>query len=95
MELAQSLESGCVVVNDCMVTYGVTESPFGGVKDSGIGRVNGELGLKSYCNTQSIVVDRFGGKEEAMWFPYTAGKYKTVRRMMNWIWGTPLGRWLS
>ncbi|MGH0035201.1 MAG: aldehyde dehydrogenase family protein [Myxococcota bacterium] len=95
LELARSMESGCVVVNDCMVTYGVTESPFGGVKDSGIGRVNGELGLKSYCNTQSIVVDRFGGKQEAMWFPYDSGKYKSIRRMMRWIWGTPLGRWLS
>jgi hypothetical protein len=57
--------------------------------------VNGELGLKSYCHIQSIVVDRFGGKQEAMWFPYTSGKYASVRRMMKWIWGTPLGRWLS
>jgi succinate-semialdehyde dehydrogenase/glutarate-semialdehyde dehydrogenase len=95
LEMAKAVESGCVVVNDCMVTYGVTESPFGGVKESGRGRVNGELGLKSYCHIQSIVVDRFGGKQEAMWFPYTSGKYASVRRMMKWIWGTPLGRWLS
>ena len=44
VELAKAIESGCVVVNDCMLTYGVPESPFGGVKQSGIGRVNGENG---------------------------------------------------
>ena len=53
-EMARAIESGCVVVNDCMVTYGVTESPFGGVKDSGIGRVNGESrACESYCQHSS------------------------------------------
>jgi acyl-CoA reductase-like NAD-dependent aldehyde dehydrogenase len=94
-ELARAIESGSVVVNDCMVSYGIAESPFGGVKQSGIGQVNGELGLKSYCHAQSIVVDRFGGKTEPMWFPHSAGKLKTVRRMMRILWGTPLGRLLS
>ena len=32
VELAKAIDSGCAVVNDCMITYGVTESPFGGVK---------------------------------------------------------------
>ena len=51
-EIARSIDSGCVVVNDCMVTYGVTEAPFGGVKESGIGRVNGAEGLIAMCHTQ-------------------------------------------
>lgn len=95
LELAKKVESGCVVVNDCMVNYGATESPFGGVKDSGIGRVNGDTGLRSYCHTQSIVIDRFGGRSEAMWFPYSLRKLKLIQRMMRVLWGTSLGRWLS
>ena len=95
IELAEALESGCVVVNDCMVNYGVTESPFGGMKESGLGRVNGEAGLRSYCHTRSILVDRFGGKSEAMWYPYSPRKRKLLQRMMRFIWGTPLGRLLS
>ncbi len=94
-KLAKAIQSGSVVVNDCMLTYGVTESPFGGRKESGIGQVNGEAGLKSYCFAQSIIVDRFGSKAEFLWFPYTARKTRTLRRMMRWLWGTPLGRWLS
>jgi acyl-CoA reductase-like NAD-dependent aldehyde dehydrogenase len=95
VELARALASGCAVVNDCMITYGIPESPFGGVKQSGLGRVNGELGLKSYCQVQSIVVDRFGPKSELLWFPYDAAKGRWLRRAMRAVWGTPLGRWLS
>jgi hypothetical protein len=44
---------------------------------------------------QSIVVDRFGGKSELLWFPYDARKTRLLRRALRFIWGTPLGRWLS
>jgi len=94
-ELAKAIESGCAVVNDTMVTYGVTEAPFGGAKDSGIGKVNGEIGLKGYCRVQSILIHRFGGKSELLWFPYTTGKLKMLGRMLRFIWGSSLGRLFS
>jgi acyl-CoA reductase-like NAD-dependent aldehyde dehydrogenase len=95
LALAKRLESGSAVVNDCMLTYGVTESPFGGVKESGVGQVNGEVGLKSFCHAQSILVSRFGGKSEFQWFPYTRRKEKLLQRVMRAVWGSPLGRLLS
>jgi succinate-semialdehyde dehydrogenase/glutarate-semialdehyde dehydrogenase len=94
-EIARAIESGCVVVNDCMITYGVPESPFGGVKESGIGRVNGEMGLRGYCSAQSIVVDRFGGRTEPLWYPYSQRKLGMLKRVLRLLWGTSLGRWLS
>jgi acyl-CoA reductase-like NAD-dependent aldehyde dehydrogenase len=94
-ELAKSIEAGAAVVNDCMLTYGVAEAPFGGRKDSGVGQVNGEIGLRSYCHAQSILIDRFGAKNEFLWFPYTRRKGRLLRRALGWVWGTPLGRWLS
>ncbi len=95
LELAKAVESGSVVVNDCMLTYGVAESPFGGVKQSGIGQHNGEIGLKSFCHAQSILIDRFGGKSEALWYPYSTGKLKLLKRVMRLLWRTPIGRLLS
>jgi succinate-semialdehyde dehydrogenase/glutarate-semialdehyde dehydrogenase len=95
VEMAKAIESGCVVVNDCMLTYGVPESPFGGVKQSGIGRVNGEMGLRSYCNIQSILIDRVGARNELLWYPYTARKLSGIQRAMKVFWGTSLGRLLS
>ncbi len=95
VELAKAIDSGCAVVNDCMITYGVTESPFGGVKQSGIGRVNGEQGLLGMCHTKSIVIDRVGGRTELLWFPHSARKATWVKRTLRLIWGTSLGRWLA
>ncbi|MEN8159749.1 MAG: aldehyde dehydrogenase family protein [Myxococcota bacterium] len=95
VELAKSVQAGSAVVNDCLVTYAIPESPFGGRRDSGIGQVNGEAGLKGYCHAQSIVIDRFGAKREFIWFPYTRRKGRWLRRVMRWVWGTPLGRLLS
>ncbi len=95
IELAKSVRAGSAVVNDCLVTYAIPESPFGGRGDSGIGQVNGEAGLKSYCHAQSIVIDRFGAKREFIWFPYTRRKGRWLRRLTRWVWGTPLGRLLS
>jgi len=93
--LARRLETGCAVVNDCMITYGVPEAPFGGVKESGVGRVNGEMGLRGFCHVQSILIDRWGGRSEPTWYPYTARRSRRLQRLVRWIWGTSIGRWLS
>jgi succinate-semialdehyde dehydrogenase/glutarate-semialdehyde dehydrogenase len=95
VELAKAIESGCAVVNDCMITYGVPEAPFGGIKHSGIGRVNGEQGLLAMCHTQSIVIDRAGLRTEPFWFPHSARKAGWMKRALRLIWGTSLGRWLA
>jgi hypothetical protein len=93
--MAKSLHAGAVVVNDCLLTYGIPEAPFGGRGDSGYGQVNGEIGLRSFCHAQSIVVDRFGRRSESAWYPYSGKKLKSTRRKLRWVWGTPLGRLLS
>jgi acyl-CoA reductase-like NAD-dependent aldehyde dehydrogenase len=95
VRLAKRIEAGAVCVNDSAITYGVTEAPFGGRKASGVGQVNGDAGLKSYCFAQPIVIDRFGIREEQMWYPYTGEKVKILQKIMKWVWGTPLGRMMT
>jgi succinate-semialdehyde dehydrogenase/glutarate-semialdehyde dehydrogenase len=95
VRLAKRIDTGSVCVNESSLTYGVHEAPFGGRKTSGVGQVNGEIGLRGYCHAQPIVVDRFGSKEEHVWYPYTADKEQTLRKIMRWVWGTPLGRWMA
>jgi succinate-semialdehyde dehydrogenase/glutarate-semialdehyde dehydrogenase len=95
VRLAKRIEAGAVCVNDSAITYGVAEAPFGGRKASGVGQVNGDAGLKSYCFAQTIVIDRFGIREEQMWYPYTGEKVKILQKIMKWVWGTPLGRMMT
>jgi succinate-semialdehyde dehydrogenase/glutarate-semialdehyde dehydrogenase len=95
MALARRIESGSICVNDSAVTYGALEAPFGGRKSSGVGQVNGEAGLRGYCYATPVVFDRFGPREEQVWYPYTAAKGRLLQRMIRWVWGTPLGDLLS
>lgn len=69
--VARQLESGAVCINDVVVSYGMLELPFGGVKDSGLGRRHGPGGLRKYCASQSIAEDRLGLRTEPNWYPYS------------------------
>ncbi len=93
--IARRLETGSVCINESSITYGACEAPFGGRKASGVGQVNGETGLRGYCHALPIVIDRFGQKEEQVWYPYTAAKEQVLQKVIRWVWGTPLGRLLS
>jgi acyl-CoA reductase-like NAD-dependent aldehyde dehydrogenase len=93
--LARRMHTGSVCVNDTSITYGACEAPFGGRKASGVGQVNGETGLRGYCHALPVVIDRFGPKEEQVWYPYTEAKEKTLQKVIRWVWGSPLGRWMS
>ncbi len=68
-KIARQIRAGSVCVNDVMTNYGIADLPFGGVGISGIGRVHGQEGLRSFCQTQSVLVDRFGLKKEPWWYP--------------------------
>ena len=67
--LAGELQAGNVCVNDVIVSYGVPALPFGGIKESGIGRVHGPEGLHEFSQVKSVLTDRFGLARELWWFP--------------------------
>jgi len=93
--LAEQMDTGGVCINDMALTYGVPEAPFGGVKDSGVGQVNGEVGIRGYCHAHPMLVDRFGGKNVQGGYPYTAKNLDGMKKFAKLLFGSPLGRWLA
>lgn len=73
--VTRALVTGNVSVNNVMLSEGNHALPFGGVKDSGIGRYKGEHGLRGFCNQKSVLIDTNSKKIEANWYPYTKKKY--------------------
>ena len=49
------IEAGSCYIN----TYNLApvEAPFGGLKSSGVGQVNGEVGIRGYCHAHPIITD--------------------------------------
>jgi acyl-CoA reductase-like NAD-dependent aldehyde dehydrogenase len=72
--VASTLVSGAVVINDAIITVANHGLPFGGAKNSGIGRYHGDAGLRIFCHEKAIIEDRGRKKTEIQWYPYK-GKY--------------------
>ena len=81
--LADELKSGAVCINDSLVNFIVLEAPMGGRKDSGFGFRHGAVGIQKYCQQKTIVIDRFGLKEEFPWYPGSRKKARQVRHLLN------------
>jgi acyl-CoA reductase-like NAD-dependent aldehyde dehydrogenase len=93
--LAEQMETGGVCVNDMALTYGVPVAPFGGVKSSGIGQVNGAQGLRGYCHPHPIIADKKGTGNIQGGYPYTKKSEAGMQKFIRILFGTPLGRWLA
>jgi succinate-semialdehyde dehydrogenase/glutarate-semialdehyde dehydrogenase len=87
--VARQLEAGSVLVNDVVMSYGAPETPWGGVKQSGIGRIHwGPQGIREYCQPRHIMLERFRPlKNEMWWYPYAPGSYRRFLRLMRLLWG--------
>jgi acyl-CoA reductase-like NAD-dependent aldehyde dehydrogenase len=81
--LVEGLEAGNVCVNDCLINYGMHDLPYGGVKDSGLGRVHGAEGLREFCAVKSVVTDRGGLTREPWWYPLPGPLGKLTTRLLR------------
>lgn len=52
MRASDAIESGVVCINHCQHSY--PETPFGGVKDSGMGKEGGPEGVEAFCHMKYI-----------------------------------------
>jgi hypothetical protein len=53
------MRSGMTSVNSVIAFASVPSLPFGGVGDSGFGRIHGEDGLKEFTRAKAITAQRF------------------------------------
>ncbi len=84
--IAERVEAGSVVVNDVILNYAFVETPFGGVKQSGLGRVHGDDALRDMCEARHVNVDRFGSLErEVYWHPYTNESLKWFTKAVRML----------
>ena len=85
--VARRLEAGNACVNDALMNYLAIEAPFGGANESGLGARHGAPGIRKYCETQTLLITRFGPKREPTMFPNKAGTAKVFERLMVLMYG--------
>ncbi len=81
--ITRKLVAGNVSVNDFGLTYMAMDLPFGGVKGSGMGRLNGKEGLRACTNPKAVLEDRLPLHQAAKVFPVGQRDYEIARDVIG------------
>lgn len=75
------LDAGSVYVNDHIAPQGAGELPWGGFKQSGIGKSRGKIGLLAMTKMKVVSIERINLKSEIFWQPYSKRKEKLMKKL--------------
>lgn len=70
-KIARQIKAGTVAVNDSgATTFALCQTPWGGFKDSGMGRTHGKYGLLEMVHLHHIHIDQNAHQKKFWWFHY-------------------------
>ncbi|MEN6331033.1 MAG: aldehyde dehydrogenase family protein [Smithella sp.] len=84
--IASRLQAGAVMINDHLMSHGLPETPWGGFKESGIGRTHGRLGLEGMTQPKVIIDDIMPRvKKNMWWYPHGKEVYEGLKGVLNFL----------
>jgi acyl-CoA reductase-like NAD-dependent aldehyde dehydrogenase len=91
--IAARLEAGSVTINDHLMSHGLAETPWGGWKESGIGRTHGYIGLEEMTQPRCVVDDILPGVQKNMWwYPHNKSVYEGLKGALVFLYGRGIGK---
>ena len=85
--IARRISAGMTVVNDYGLAYMMQSAPFGGVRISGFGRINGREGLRACCNEKTVVTDRLPLHQAISFYPIKKATFPLLQNVISVIYG--------
>ena len=86
--VGSELRAGVVTLNNHGVMAGAAWVPWGGVGESGFGRLNGEEGIREFTVPTHIAKPTMGQLKQPFWYPYDEAS-ETAIRGLNKVLGWP------
>jgi acyl-CoA reductase-like NAD-dependent aldehyde dehydrogenase len=87
MDVARRLRSGMTSINAVIAFATVPALPFGGVGDSGFGRIHGADGLREFSRAKAITRQRFAAPMNLVSFKRTEKDMAKVLQLVNILHG--------
>ena len=78
-DIASRVASGTIVVNDHAATATMSWGLWGGVGDSGYGRLHGEVGLKEFAAPVHVAQNILPRMKRLWWYPYDEATTRSIR----------------
>jgi succinate-semialdehyde dehydrogenase/glutarate-semialdehyde dehydrogenase len=95
-KIGRQLKAGVISINDHLMSHGLPEAPWGGFKESGIGRTHGEIGFQEMTQPQLVMHDILPFvKKDLWWYPYNAKIYQGLKGIVYFIYGPGLSKRLK
>jgi acyl-CoA reductase-like NAD-dependent aldehyde dehydrogenase len=85
--IADRLRAGMTSINSVMAFAGIPSLPFGGVGDSGFGRIHGDAGIREFTRIKSTAEQTFALPINMMSFKQPADAPKRIRGMIKQLYG--------
>ncbi|HWB07551.1 MAG TPA: aldehyde dehydrogenase family protein [Verrucomicrobiales bacterium] len=93
-QIAARLEAGSVLISDVLYTHGAAETPWFGIKESGIGVAHSKHGLREFVRMQHLNWDRIPLKTNPWWFPYSLKKHRAFQFLLKALHKWGLKKWI-
>jgi acyl-CoA reductase-like NAD-dependent aldehyde dehydrogenase len=95
--IAGQLAVGAVNINNVIINVSLYSAPMSGWGESGIGsRFGDATGMRKYCRSKAVVVERVTLKRDAPWYPATARRLTLISHVTRFLgardWRRRLGR---
>jgi acyl-CoA reductase-like NAD-dependent aldehyde dehydrogenase len=87
VSIARRLRTGMVAVNGTLSFAGFAALPFGGVGESGFGRIHGDDGLREFARPKAIAVRRMRSVLASTTFERTPRTMRMVERILRLVHG--------
>ena len=78
-QIARQIDAGTVTINEVLYTHAIAQTPWGGTKQSGLGRTHGQAGLLELVRPQHVHVNRLQMIPDLWWFNYDEGAGQLFR----------------
>lgn len=83
--LADRIKGGVVTINDHLYTHAMSDVPWGGPGESGIGRTHGPEGLKEMTKSKVVNWDWLRAKRNLWWYPQDRESYDAIRNALHLV----------
>ena len=80
-KIAEKIQSGVTTINDHLYTHGLSETPWGGWKLSGLGRTHGPFGLREMSNLKAVnydILPSYFIPRNLWWYPFSVRTYNAL-----------------
>jgi acyl-CoA reductase-like NAD-dependent aldehyde dehydrogenase len=88
--LASRLRAGAVTINAHAESYGAPWAPWGGVGESGYGRLNGKSGLREFVYPTVVARNTTPSMRRLWWYPYDYSTHEALRGVVTLVASTKL-----